>query len=814
MYRAHDLRGGGTIAVKVLHPELDAASEERFYREGRILARLRHPHIAEFIDCDKTPHGYYIATAFIDGAPLDQWCGAAKRLMPVDVWRIGVQVAGAIMQAHAAGVIHRDVKASNIMWSGQDAKLVDFGLAKVTPEATLELKPPRHPTAVGIPLGTEGYRPPEAGDTIDARTDVFGLGRTLYRLLARRPATDWPQGLEDTPVPLQRVVLAAGDPEVERRPATMAELRERLVVAGAHVWPQRAADPTLRPALHVWPVPADKGPAPTPEPMCSEATSGDPCSATVTPQLFERRLELRLRLAETRNGQTWRAYHHVLDCEVIVKIGPRTDARPRASKICREATALHKLSHPAFVRIHDCDYCADGAWYLVEEYIPGATLAERLARGRLDALAAVETVAEIAEALSEAHSRGIIHGDVHPGNFILEQGTTPRVRVIDLSDCRLLDHFFAASDQRYAEAPPHRGDTGPNFGQPDWVAPEILRGIKHTRLSDVYSLGLILYSLVTGERNGGARVHKIIDAGPREALDDRLREVLLEAAPELAESELLEQIAEVLAPEPEQRTVTMAHFGQMLRSTAASIQELRAPSSVASRAAAPASPAAPSQAAAMQAASLPASPSPAPAFGPAVWWRLAGGGVIGAVLASLLSALTGPEAPPESSQRSEPARAEPTQIEAKNEPISLEATTSETTRVEPSPGPPSEPPQVGVDPVPVRSSRRAVKPGSEPVTRAVKAGMATAATVTTAEATTATLGALAALRACVGAPPVIAADVSITRGRGVVGSLNLEPVPIDASASSWQGCVRDELESVRYPVSDETSRVRLRLKLR
>jgi len=259
MYRAHDLRGGGAIAVKVLHPELDAAREERFHREGRILAKLRHPHIAEFIDCNKTPHGYYyIATAFIDGEPLDEWCGSEKRLRPEEVWRIGVQVAEALMQAHAVGVIHRDVKASNILWTGQGAKLVDFGLAKVMPAATLELKPPRHPTAVGIPLGTEGYMPPEAGDTIDARTDVFALGRTLYRLLARRPAIDWPEGLEDAPVPLRRVVLEAGDPDTEQRPATMAELRERLMIAGAHLWPQRSPGPALRPALHVWPVPADK----------------------------------------------------------------------------------------------------------------------------------------------------------------------------------------------------------------------------------------------------------------------------------------------------------------------------------------------------------------------------------------------------------------------------------------------------------------------------------------------------------------------------------------------------------------------------
>jgi len=515
-----------------------------------------------------------------------------------------------------------------------------------------------------------------------------------------------------------------------------------------------------------------------------------------------------------------------MECEVVVKIGPRTDDKPRAAKICREATALHKLSHPAFVRIYDCDHSADGAWYLVEEYIRGETLAARLGRGRLDVLAAVETISEIAEALGEAHARGVVHGDVHPGNFIIEHGPTPRVRVIDLSDCRLLDHFFAVSDQRYAETPPHRGDAGPNFGHPDWVAPEVGRGIKHTPRSDVFSLGLILYALITGSRNGGATVRKLSEAGPRDALGDRLREVLLEAAPVLDESELLEQIENVLAPEPEHRTVTMAHLGRILRDTAVSIREVRTPSPSAHRTVAPtpavsASP--PTTTLAHVAPALPASAPP-----PQVHFERVTLAVGGAVVSLLLVALVTTaswsfarpgevESPRIAGQpqaavnvapapQVDPPQAATSQAEPPPQAAKKAAPTQAHANVEPAaPAVDITPPRARSNEKPRSSSlKREVRPDSKPRHEAV----------TAAEATRAAEGALEALRACAGAPAKIAADLSMTRGRAVVSALNLAALPPSGAPASWQECIREQLERLSYPVSETASRVRVRLKLR
>ncbi|MDC0719939.1 protein kinase domain-containing protein [Nannocystis bainbridge] len=118
IYRAHDSRGSAPVAVKLLHPEIhvDPARVERFKREAKFLANLRHTHLADFIDTDSTPEGLlYIVTALIDGRPLVEWCSGDARLDAETVCRIGVQVAEGLAYMHRAGVLHRDVKASNII---------------------------------------------------------------------------------------------------------------------------------------------------------------------------------------------------------------------------------------------------------------------------------------------------------------------------------------------------------------------------------------------------------------------------------------------------------------------------------------------------------------------------------------------------------------------------------------------------------------------------------------------------------------------------------------------------------------------------
>lgn len=598
LYRGHDLHGRADVAVKVLRPELDAGSEERFRREGRILAKIRHANIADFIDCGCTEDGLcYLVTALVDGRSLSEWCADTEPLALFDVWRIGLQLADALICAHSHGVIHRDVKASNVMWTAAGVvKLIDFGIAKLEPRSTVEVTPVRHPTVVGVPIGTPGYMPPEAGEWVDARTDIFGLGRTLYRLLTRRPVEHAPHGLEPTPTPLRRVVLQAAHADPEARIASAHEFRRLWLEAGGEVWPhhQPSTAAVLRPASQVWPPPPDLHPAPQLAALCSGAELGEPCTGTSPPRLFERRLELRTLLGDGRCGQTWRAYHHILGRNVAVKIVPRALAGTAVvSALCREAMALDKLEHRAFPRVFECDYAEDGSWYLVEELIDGETLSDtilKIGRPPLDPLAAVEIVAEIAEALCEAHARGILHGDIKANNLMLERTLPPRPRVIDLSECQLQEAFFAATDQRYAPTPLHRGDDGVTRGHPDFAAPELARGAPKTAATDVYALGVVLYMLITGERNGKA-LRGIFTEVEREDAGERLREQVIAAAPELEHTFLAADLEDILAPEPERRIATMAAFLEILRAERDALRDLRSPSAETPRPTRPSPPA-------------------------------------------------------------------------------------------------------------------------------------------------------------------------------------------------------------------------------
>lgn len=372
---------------------------------------------------------------------------------------------------------------------------------------------------------------------------------------------------------LERVLRAA-----DGAPDTLGadEFQAAWLAAGALLWPQRlaAGQPAQRPAPEVWPPAPDQQPAPPTALACS-STGDDTCGGTpAAPRLFARRLELRTLLGTGKCGQTWRAYHHILGRDVAVKVLPRALARtPVLADLCREAMALDKLSHRAFPRIYECDYADDGAWYLVEEFIDGETLARTIQRGPMDPLAAVELIAEAAEALREAHVKGILHGDISHTNLMLERSLPPRLRIIDLSECRFQDAFFAASDQRYALTPRHEGEGGRIFAHPGFAAPELFRGGVKSERSDIYSLGAVLFMLLTGAQCPTAVLRDLL--GEDGSGGDRLREHLVRAAPEFADTFLVDELPDILAPDPARRTAAMAGFLEILRAERDALRTLR-----------------------------------------------------------------------------------------------------------------------------------------------------------------------------------------------------------------------------------------------
>jgi serine/threonine-protein kinase len=186
VYLASDLKHGRQVAVKVLHPELAAAiGGERFTREIEIAAKLTHPHILMLIDSGEADGYLYYVMPLVEGESLGDRLKREGRIPVAESIRIMDQVASALSHAHERGVIHRDVKPANILLSGDQAIVADFGIARA-----VEAAGGSGLTGTGMAVGTPAYMSPEQAfdhGTVDGRSDVYAMGCVLFEMIAGRP---------------------------------------------------------------------------------------------------------------------------------------------------------------------------------------------------------------------------------------------------------------------------------------------------------------------------------------------------------------------------------------------------------------------------------------------------------------------------------------------------------------------------------------------------------------------------------------------------------------------------------------------------
>ena len=187
VYAVTDLKLKRSVAVKVLHPDLVVTPTliERFLREAQAVAKLRHPNIVPIYQVGEVGGLAFYVMPLIEGESL-QTCLQRQGALPIgEARRILCEVAEALAVAHAAGIVHRDIKPDNIMLEGKERRAIvtDFGIAKALGSGESGL------TGTGMLIGTPQYMSPEqaSGDSqIDARSDIYSLGCVAYRMLSGR----------------------------------------------------------------------------------------------------------------------------------------------------------------------------------------------------------------------------------------------------------------------------------------------------------------------------------------------------------------------------------------------------------------------------------------------------------------------------------------------------------------------------------------------------------------------------------------------------------------------------------------------------
>jgi serine/threonine protein kinase len=557
------------VAIKILRND-SPDSRARFLREAEVLSNVHHENLVDVVARGAVQPGGmpYTVLRFLPGEDLKTRLVEGGPLAWATVVEIGIQVADALACLHEAGVLHRDVKPENIMWTHHTSrrvfvKLIDLGAARTSlrfqgrqDRSFTPVCGPRG-TAVGSVVGTREYMPPEAGlQEPDARTDVFALGVTLYQLCTGKlpddPLTPTPIRTvnPDAQVPedLERVIMAALQWNTDERTPTAAKLRRELSA--------------LR-AVHATAV--DEG------------------------GLFAGRIELREHLATGAEAEVFRAYHCKLRRPVALKRPlERLEGNPDdRARFEREAWVLAALDHPGLPDVLDSG-TVDGRPYTVMELCAGRP-AQRYCEEdtRLRLAEVLQVGIQVAEALRSVHAIGVIHRDLSAQNVLIEAGREPRVKVIDFTGCLLTDRFFNLRDEPRPADPLTILRDRP-LHTLSFAAPEVRADRCWSERSDVYALGVLLYRLLSGKvpfapqardqyiplpaglhgRSVEDVLMAMLNPDPAERLSDmamvaeRLREVIeMEAEHDVAPPR--PPLALVLS-EPDYETAVEASFGEAI----------------------------------------------------------------------------------------------------------------------------------------------------------------------------------------------------------------------------------------------------------
>jgi serine/threonine protein kinase len=579
VYRAFDETLQREVAIKVAKPHPGCSQKETAYivSEARIVASLDHPAIVPVYDSGWTESGqFFIVCKFLDGSDLRKKLDRARPGFR-ETARLIATVAEALHYAHSRRLIHRDVKAGNILLDTNSRPyLTDFGLALFAAQTDSE----------GAVAGTPAYMSPEqwAGEPLDGRTDIWSLGVVLYEMLASRLPFQGhnkiglmsqireghyrPLGSIDDRIP--EALVNACHRCLAREPrdrfSTAEELADQLRQAFASNSRLSSGLPELR--------------------SLERSADGLRVHAAFIQIMSDPGKLIGIDFGSYRihevlgaggSGVVLRASDNRLSREVCVKIAypVRADLSAAMRTLSRCLRGLLALDHPNIVKIYDFGplHLDDvSSFYLITEFVQGDTLqfwSRKLPQNEEAQWARFRVALAVAETLHAAHqatyldevgfeARGILHGDIKPNNIIVRDNERPALNDFMLVDVqKFIDPVVPRAAMARSLVRPENGpfldpgdfpDSGV-FGTPGYMAPEQERQGVVTVRTDVFGLGCTLSRLFFP---GVEDLRPLLRVG-----DQRLRP-------------LCELILAMIDPEPSKRPCDMRAVSERLKQSSQS----------------------------------------------------------------------------------------------------------------------------------------------------------------------------------------------------------------------------------------------------
>jgi serine/threonine protein kinase len=523
VYRAYDPQLERQVAIKILSPLVPVDEELRthFQREVEVIAALEHTCIVQVYDFgEHEAHPFVVMPYLSSGTLADRMSAGPLKLQ--QLVPIINRVAAALDEAHARGIIHRQLKPANVLFDDQgQAYLSDFGIPALQAAGGRGGPPDIDDVKYTSP---EQIRALDEGSAVelDGRSDVYALGAILFEALTGRVPYPAP-----TAAQMARAHLAAPIPSLRTAkpdlPATYQALVERaLAKAPADRYP--TAGELARHAKEIasgrWYLDqiAEAGTDSLPKGQKRPRESVDSLLAQPSGGNIGR-YQIEQELGRGAMGVVHLAYDPNTKRHVAIKVLPRqlTAAPEFRERFQREAKLVARLEHSCIASVYDFgEY--DEQPFIVMQYLPGRTLADRLVRGPLQLRAIAPIVERVAAALDEAHAQHIVHQDVKPGNILFNAD----------GEAFLSDFGIAVIAE--AKASLMRDDVG---GTPKYISPEQVRALMIDQeapksrgfwgglldklrkgpgssaqapqgatldgRSDVYSLGVVLFEALTGQ---------------------------------------------------------------------------------------------------------------------------------------------------------------------------------------------------------------------------------------------------------------------------------------------------------------------------